>query len=65
MKLKGETRKGETNNMSDMPHWNEFVRSVLSDRQQDGPDKGATSANNLTFKKDSEKSRKEGVKNEQ
>lgn len=52
--------------MSDMPHWNEFVKSVLSGKQNT-PDKDnnrATFANNLTFKKDSKKSQKEGVKNE-
>lgn len=50
--------------MGDMPNWHRFVDSVLSERQQDKNNR-ATSANNLTFKKDSEKMQKEGVKNEQ
>lgn len=52
--------------MSDMLRWNQFVWSVLNGKQQGtGNEDGTTSANNLTFKKDSENFQKERGKNEQ
>ncbi len=51
--------------MGDMPHWNEFVKRVLAERQQEPDNRDRlTFANNLTFKKDSENLQKERGKNE-
>lgn len=42
--------------MADMPHWNEFVKRMLSERK-DKPDKGnkVAFANSLTSKKEQER----------